>query len=217
MGVSTLTVSPCAPRVSSTWMFSAKYMPAMKTPTTASAARIRNATNTPASTPPVFEWFRFMRFPSLMLRNALLKSSQKSPADLPETHFHVRLVLQVYRVHKTHARRRERHDDGLRAGTVAKKAHALQQIAVGDAACGKDNLAARRELLCRVNLLGVLNPHGLHALALWLVFDDEPSEYFAIQAAQRRGRQDAFGSATGAHHRVHARTRHRRRDSGREV
>src|SRR6266481_1822267 len=136
MGVSTLTVSPCAPRVFSTWMFSAKYMPAMKTPTTASAARIRNATNTPASTPPVLEWFRFMRFPFLMLRNAPLKSSRKPPAGLLETHLHIRLVLQVYRIHKTHPRRRERHDDGLCPGPVTKKAHALQQIAVGDAACG---------------------------------------------------------------------------------
>jgi hypothetical protein len=41
-------------------MFSAKYMPAMKTPTTASAPRIRTATNTPANAPPVCEWFRFM-------------------------------------------------------------------------------------------------------------------------------------------------------------
>ena len=57
----------------------------------------------------------------------------------------------------------------------------------------------------------------MHALALRLVLDHEPPEYFAIQAAQRRGRQHAFGSSARAHHGVHAGTRHRRRDSGREI
>src|SRR5258705_13524989 len=126
-------------------MFSAKYMPAMKTPTTASAARIRTATNTPASTPPVCEWFRFMWFLSPMLRKEPSKSSRKPPAASPEPHLHVRLILQVYRIHKTHSRRRERHDDGLCPGPVTKKAHALQQIAICDPACGKDNLAAGRQ------------------------------------------------------------------------
>src|SRR5207244_13486225 len=77
-----------------------------------------------------------------------------------EPHLHFRLVLQVYRVHKTHPRRRERHDDGLCPGPVTKETHALQQIAIGDAACGKDNLAARRQFLRGVNLLVIPNPHG---------------------------------------------------------
>src|SRR5579864_1847826 len=98
----------------------------MKTPSTASAARIKTATNTPANSAPVCEWFRFICFPFFSLRREPAKSSQKPPKASPEPHFYVRLVLQVNGVHKAHARRRECHDDGLRPCAVAKKAYAFQ-------------------------------------------------------------------------------------------
>ena len=45
-----------------------------------------------------------------------------------------------------------------------QKAHAFQQIAVGNAACGKDNLVAEGASSCGINLVGILNSHGTHAL-----------------------------------------------------
>src|SRR5579864_7938844 len=63
MGVSICTVSPFEPRVFWTWMLSATYTPAINTPTTARAARIRNAARTPASTPPRSECLRSMDVP----------------------------------------------------------------------------------------------------------------------------------------------------------
>src|SRR5262245_31479001 len=104
-----------------------------------------------------------------MIRKEPSKSSPKTPHDSPEPDLHIRFVLQVYRVHKTHPRRGERHDDGLRPGPVAKEAHALQEITVGDATGGKDNLAPGRQFVGGVNLHGIPNAHGMHALALLLV------------------------------------------------
>src|SRR5438876_10420836 len=159
-GVSTCTVSPCAPRVFWTWMLSAMYMPATNTQTTASAPRINNATRSPASTPPVWDELRFIAFPPIrtLTRKSSLTIARKclyavqavrlrsgsaarllAGADrygLAETNFHVRLILQVHRVDEAHAGGRKRHHNGLRANAVAKKPHTLQQIAIRDSASG---------------------------------------------------------------------------------
>src|SRR5436305_12205214 len=96
--------------------------------------------------------------PLIRLRKAPSKSSRMPAAGSPEPNLHVRLILKVYCVHKTHPRRRKRHDDGLRSGAVAKKAHAFQQIAISDAAGGKDNLSDGRTFL-RVEYLHVISNH----------------------------------------------------------
>ena len=53
------------------------------------------------------------------------------------------------------------------------------------------------QLVGGVNLLGVVDPHGLHAFLLLIVFHHQPAQNLAIQAAQRGRGQDAFRRAAG--------------------
>src|SRR5207237_6120831 len=61
------------------------------------------------------------------------------------------------------------------------------------------------------------NPHRTAPLFVLRLADDEPREDLAVQASHRGRREDAFRRASGAHHRVHARTDDRRGDARGEI
>src|SRR5579862_3318513 len=92
---------------------------------------------------------------------------------LSESHFHVRLVLQMHGVSEPHAGWHCGHDDGLRAGAVAEETHALQQVTVSNAARRENNILARCQLLRGVDLIDVADTHGLHPRFLLVIFHDE--------------------------------------------
>ena len=76
---------------------------------------------------------------------------------------------------------------------------------------------ARRQLVRRIDALEVRDAHrAAPRFVLRLRHDQAPVD-FAAEAAHRRRGQHAFRRAARAHHRVHARSVHRRRDAGRQI
>src|SRR5579871_4557866 len=110
-----------------------------------------------------------------------------------------------------------RHHEAVRAHAVAEESHAAQQVAFGDARRREENFLAGREIARGVSGVGVLDAHRLDAIAQGFIFHDQPSENFAVQAAHRRGRQHAFGSAARSHDGMHTGARDRRRNAGGQI
>ena len=77
--------------------------------------------------------------------------------------------------------------------------------------------ASGREILGAIDLLEVRDSHRATAIFILGLVHDQSSEDLAVQTPHRRGRQDPFRRAAGAHDRVDSRADDRRRDAGRQV
>ena len=78
-------------------------------------------------------------------------------------------------------------------------------------------LLAGREILRRVDLPEVADPHRAAAFLVLRLVDHEARENLAVQTAHRRRGQHAFGRAAGAHHGVHPGADDGSGDTGREI
>src|SRR6185503_15726856 len=137
----------------------------------------------------------------------------------------IRTAFDVNRVDEAYALRSlGRHDDRRSACACSKEPHAPQNSTVGHTRSREDQLLPRRKIVRVVDAPRIAYAHLLHSLdhafrnsaavfnVFELVLQHEPSEYLPVQALHRRRRQHSFGSAARAHHRVHTRACHRRRD-----
>src|ERR1700732_2581391 len=91
-------------------------------------------------------------------------AARKVRAGLVEAHLHVRTLIEMYRVNEAHLAIIQGEDQRMRADAVAEEVHAAQQVAVGDAGAGEDDLLAGREVRSIVDAVGILDAHGRHAL-----------------------------------------------------
>src|SRR5258706_14013695 len=109
------------------------------------------------------------------------------------------------------------HDHGACANAVTEESDAFHQRPIRDAGCGEDDALARRQILRAVDFLEIGDPHRAAALLVLRLADNETREDLAVQATHRRRGQDAFGSATGPHYRVHTGAGDGRRNPGRQI
>src|SRR5581483_11065773 len=95
--------------------------------------------------------------------------------------------------------------------------YTLHERALGDSGSGKNQLLARREVLCGVDLVFVLDAHARNALFEFGLVHHKPSQHVAVEATDRCGCDHAFGRAAGAHHGVDPSADHGCRDAGRKI
>ena len=111
----------------------------------------------------------------------------------------------------------EIHDQGMSAGAIAEETHAAEDIAVGDAGAGEDDLAAGSEIFGFVNALGVSDAHFGQAFLMFGLADHQARQHLAIEATQRRGGEHAFGGAACAHDSMNAGADDGRGDAGGKI
>ena len=114
--------------------------------------------------------------------------------------FDVRAIFEPRGVDKAHGGRRGTHDDAGRLSAVAGKPDTLEKVAVGYTTGRKDDITTGRQFVSPVDSFGILDPHLLHALLLFVIGDDQAAEDLAVEATQRGSGKHTFGRASGAHH-----------------
>mmetsp|Transcript_13816 Transcript_13816/g.35487 ORF Transcript_13816/g.35487 Transcript_13816/m.35487 type:complete len:358 (+) Transcript_13816:367-1440(+) len=117
---------------------------------------------------------------------------------------HAGLVPPVRRLHHPHRPRLGAHHDGVGCGAAADVPHALQQVAVGHAGGGKEDLVALAEVLHKEDGVQVV-PLRDRLGALLLVARPQLALDGAAHALHRRRGDDALRRAADAEQDVHGR------------
>src|SRR5262249_47314522 len=113
--------------------------------------------------------------------------------SLREADFDVGTLFQAHGIHEANVAFVVSQDHGVRAGAFAEEAHAVEQVALGDAGASKDDLFPRGEIVCVVNALGVLDAHFREALFVLGLAHDEACDDLAVEAAQGGRGENALG------------------------
>src|SRR6266852_4229953 len=136
---------------------------------------------------------------------------------LVEADFEVGALLEMDGFDEAHLALVQSEDHGGGANALAEEPHSFQKIAVGHAGTGKDHFLAGREVVGVVDALGIHDPHFFKARLVLRFAYHQPREDLAVQTAQSRGGENAFGSSAGPHHHVHTSANNSGGNSRREI